>query len=293
MKRLIFFSVITLSFILNSCNKETIEDRVILYYYGYSGMGYTYEVPVRFYVGDTVVFFILYSTDKNLKEGIYKYNEKIVVDADIWNDDIAYTDLTFFKNKCTWGSSNITDGYVSVEKDGEIYTFVIGVQTTNGVWHNWQYQGKVKKEKYKIQSEVGGFFAVAHLTNTDNYWERPFGLPSDYNGGMSWVQVEAGSTIKGYMVNMLYLHPNVNDPTGTYYVNPNANGYYQEGESAYQNICEYNKNFNGIQLASGYITITRVNKPYKFKIDVDVTDINGRHIQGSWDGGVMWKCDYD
>jgi len=292
MKKIIYLFLLLIT--LFSCKKEPKGNSVTLYYYGYSGMGYTYEVPVRFYKGNELVgFFILYSTDKDLKEGIYKYNDKFVESYDIWNSETSYLDFTFFKNKCKWGDKYVTDGYVAVEKKDNIYTFVVSAQTSDGVWHNdYQYVGKVKKEKFETQSNVGGFFAVAHLTNTDNYWERPFGLPSDYNGGMSWVQVEAGTVSKCYIVSMLYTHPDANDPTGTYYINPNANGYYQVGENAYQNDCSYN-GLTYIDLASGSITITRVNKPQKFKIDVDVTDINGRQIQGSWDGGVMWKCDYD
>ena len=293
MKRILFFSLV-ISCILNSCKeKEPQGNNVTLYYYGYSGMGYTYEVPLRFYDGNELVgFFILYSTDKDLKEGIYKYNDKFVESYDIWNFETSYLDFTFFKNKCKWGDKYVTDGYVYVEKEGEIYTFVVSVQTADGIWHDWQYSGKVKKEIFETQSEVGGFFAVAHLMNhLDNLPGRPWGLPSDYSGGNTWVQVEAGTLNQSYIVNIQYTHPDANDPTGTYYINPNANGYYQEGENAYQNLCSYGYSY--INLVSGFITITRVDKPHKFKIDVDVTDINGGHIQGSWDGGVMWRCDYE
>ena len=286
MKRILFFSLI-ISFILNSCEEKPKGNNVTLYYYGYSGMGYTYEVPLRFYYGNEVIgFFKLYSTDKDLQEGLYTYNEKVVDMYGVGDSNVAYKDFTFFKNQCKWGDRYVTDGYVSVKKEGEIYTFVVSVQTADGIWHDWQYCGKIKKEKFEAQSEVQGFFADAYLGNRLLYnpLGRPWGLPSDYSGGNTWVQVEAGTIYQSYIVSMLYTHPNANNPTGIYYVNSNANGYYQEGESAYQNECSYT-GLSYIKLESGFITITRVDKPYKFKIDVDVTDINGGHIQGSFDGG--------
>jgi hypothetical protein len=90
----------------------------------------------------------------------------------------------------------------------------------------------------------------------------------------------------------MYLHPDKNDPTGTYYINPNANHYYQEGENVYQNVCFYGLVPQNIaSLVSGSITIARVDKPYKFKIDVDVVDENGRQIQGCFDG-LDYSGDY-
>jgi len=286
-------------FVFVSCNKpyndNTFTD-VTLYYYGYSGMGYTYEVPVRFFINKKVeAFFILYSIDKDLKEGVYNYNDVFVPNLGMWDyGNIVFTNFTFFKGKCKWKDNIITDGFVTVERNGNNYTFIIDVTDNTGAIHTGKYQGKVKKENFEIQSKIGGVFALASVENRiGDPWAGPVGLPSSYSGGNTWVQVEAGEKNDGYMVNMLYLHPDKNDPTGTYYVNPNANGYYREGEIVYQNLCSYNiSQTNTRQLLSGSITITRVDKPWKFRIDVNVTDEDGGHIQGCFDGVDMWLSGY-
>jgi hypothetical protein len=291
MKKIYYFLfLIVLCLSCERENKNSIFTDVTLYYYGYSGMGYTYEVPVRFFTGGKeVAFFILYSTDKDLKTGVYNYNEKIVYDADYNNNYITCTNFTFFKGKCRWGDINIKAGSVTVERNNDDYSFIIDVVDNKGDTHKGKYQGKVKKQNFARQSEIGGVFAVLHLTNANNQWERPVGLPDDYAGGLTMLQVEAGEKNEAYVVNIMYLHPDENDPTGTYYINPNANYYYQEGENVYQNYCYYSlapQNFTS--LVSGSITITRVNKPYKFKIDVDVTDRKGGQIQGCFDGIDYW-----
>ena len=254
-------------------------------------MGYTYEVPIRFFYpnGKEMAFFILYSTDKDLKEGVYKYNDVFVPNTS-WDFDIVYSNFTFFKGKCRWEGLNIIDGDVTVKKNNDEYEFILYVKDVTGEYHAAIFNGKVKKEKYETQSKIGGVFADASLDNrVGDPWAGPVGLPSNYNGGNTSLTLQAGEMNDGYIVSMHYLHPNKNDPTGTYYMNPNANGYYKPGEIIYQNDCSYNITYaNSRQLVSGSITITRVNKPHKFRIDVDVTDEKGGHIQGCFDGGAMF-----
>lgn len=292
----LFLIIVCVSCCKPEINNNTFTD-VTLYYYGYSNMGYTYEVPLRFYKdGKVEAFFILYSVDKDLKSGVYHYNDVFEPNADTWNDTIVYSNFTFFKGKCHWGNNIITEGAVTVERKNDEYTFLICAIDNKGEAHIGKYQGKVKKQNFEKQSKIGGVFAAASLSDANDPWLRPIGLPSDYAGGATMVQVEAGERYDGYTVNMMYLHPDKNDPTGTYYVNPDADGYYHEGEIVYQNYCLYKLLITTWLdtkiLASGTITITRVNKPWKFRIDVDVTDKEGGHIKGFFDGGE-YRGDYD
>jgi len=277
MRRIIYFTFVL--FTLLSCKKED-NIRVIIYNYGRSEIGTTFDIPVKFIIDDkTEAIFRLYSYDQNLAEGIYQYNDKDIHDCRMWGP-YNCTDKTFFKNRCKWGDKYVTDGYVSVEKESEIYTFVVGVQTTDGVWHNdYQYIGKVKRENWKTKSDVGGMFCALDITNAINNPGTPHPLPQGYNGA-TMLCVATGDIYYGITFFLKYMHPEFDDPTGTYSIT---------GNDIIQKI--YTPNVTGfgtsIKLVSGTFTVTRVNKPWKFRVDIDVVDEKGRVIQGCFDGGEL------
>ena len=125
----------------------------------------------------------------------------------------------------------------------------------------------------------------------------PVGTPPDFADGISFCQLDAGDLNKFIMVGFLFSHSNVNDPTGTYNINPNANGYFYSDINVYQNsliiVSNHWYNWESYHLISGTFTITRVNKPWKFRIDVDAIAENGWVIKGCYDGGGYYSSDYD
>jgi len=214
MKKFIIF--IFVLFTLFSCKKEPKGDfeSVTLYNYGRSKIGTTYDIPLKFIVNSTKeeVLFRLYSLDPNLAEGIYNYTDKDINDCRIWGP-YNCTDKTFFKNRCKWGSSYIVDGYISVEKNKDIYTFVIGVYTQDGKLHTGQYEGKVQKKDWYEKSKIGGMFATLGVIDYKNF--PPYLYPN-YSGGVTMLGVQAGNSYYGLSFFILYMHENPNNPIGTY-----------------------------------------------------------------------------
>jgi len=295
MNKYIYF--LALSVLFFSCEEEEFRgefDSVTLYYYGRSHSGLTYEVPLKFYSnGKETAFFVLYSLSPNLENGTYNYNDLLHFNCQTFRD-FAFTNNTFYKNVCKWNNNVIIDGTVTVEKSNDNYTFLIDVTYIKGENHKGTFKGKVKKENYHKQSNVNGVFASASIDNCVN--DRVFGLPEDYSGGLTWLTVSSGDILLGMTVNIICLRPSPNDFTGVYEVNPNANGRYSPDGSAIQNGYD-KKGTLGVQneykLISGTFIVTRVDKPWRFKIDVDVVAENGDIIQGSFDGGEIWFSGYD
>jgi len=302
MKKVFYFLFATL-FLVSCREPEPKEDyNVILYYYGRSNLGMTYEVPIRFHSdGKEIAFFVLYSLSPDLENGVYNYNDSIYPSCQSF-PDFAFIDKTFYKGVCKWKNNIITGGTVTVDRQGDNYTFIIDVTDYKGENHKATFTGKVKKENYHQQSKINGIFAAADIFNDKNHWSHV--LPADYSGGVTWLNIHYGYVLYWNKVNIMYLHPNPNDFTGVYYINPNANGIYNPDSYIIQNL--YEKGFgseNTYQLVSGTITVTRVDKPWSFKIDVDVVASDGNLIQGtfgdgeviqdSFDGGQIWFFGYD
>jgi len=265
-------------------------DNVTLYYYGRSNIGITYEVPLRFYSnGKEVAFFVLYSLSPDLENGVYNFNDSIYPSCQSF-PDFAFVNKTFYKGVCRWKNNIIIGGTVTVEKKGDNYTFIIDVTDYKGEGHKSTFTGKVKKENYHQQSQINGIFASAVIFNDTG---KPYyNLPADYLGGVTFLNVSYGDILYGIKVSVIYLHPNPNDFTGVYYVNPNANGLYNPDSYIIQNIyVEGLVTQNTYRLASGTFKIIKIDKPWHFKIDVDVVASNGEVIQGSFDGGEIWFSD--
>jgi len=108
MKNIIIFTFVL--FTLLSCKKED-NIRVIIYNYGRSPIGTTYDIPVKFIINDNEeALFHLYSYDQNLAEGIYQYNDKNIDDCTMWGP-YNCTDKTFFKNFGIVDKSDAKSGY--------------------------------------------------------------------------------------------------------------------------------------------------------------------------------------
>jgi len=275
MKKIIYFIFIVFTFL--SCEDKDIE-KVIIYDYGRSEIGTTFDIPIKFIIDDkTEAIFRLYSYDQNLEAGLYQYNDKNVDDCRMWGP-FNCKNKTFFKNRCKWGDKYVVDGYVSVEKEGDIYTFVVGVQTTDGIWHNWQYSGKVKREDWYKKSNIGGMFCNLGVINAINNPGTPRPLPEGYLGA-TLLGIESGDVYNCIRIFLKYMHPESDNPTGTYSIT---------GNDIIQRIYYTTfLGFNSIKLVSGTFTITQVDKPHKYRVDIDVIDENGRVIQGCFDGGDL------
>jgi len=291
-----YIYVFILLFLLLSCQKENFKgefDNVTLYYYGRSHSSTTYEIPLKFYNnGKEIAFFVLYSLSPDLENGVYNFNDSLHRNCQAFQH-FAFVDKTFYKGVCKWEGNEITNGMVTVNKQGENYTFIIDIIDYKGENHKGTFKGKVKKENYHQQSKVNGLFAAAYI---DNHTQWTLGVPEDYSGGITWLSVFSGDRLNGKAVNIIYSHSNPNDFTGVYYVNPNANGKYNSDGLAIQNA--YDKHGvqsiqNKYKLVSGTFKVTQVNKPWQFKIDIDVVAENGDIIQGSFDGGEIWFSGYD
>jgi hypothetical protein len=284
MKYFYFASLVSVLFF--SCKEPKLEgefDEVTLYYYGRSHSGTTYEVPLKFYInGKETAFFVLYSLSPDLESGVYSYNDSLYINCQIFND-FAFTDKTFYKKVCKMGGNEITDGTVTVERASDKYNFIIDVTDNKGVNHKGTFKGKVKKENYHQQSNVNGLFANASIEKCSPGF--PYGLPENYDGGITWIELRAGDWVSGMEVNIIFLHSELNDFTGVHY----ANSSLTLQSMYYKNL----EDRNHMRLVSGTFTVTRVDdKPYKFKIDVDVAAANGDIIQGSFDGGEIWFSGY-
>ena len=272
MRKILYFTFIIFTFL--SCKEDETIEKVIIYDYGRSEIGTTFDIPIKFIIDEkTEAIFRLYSYDQNLEAGIYQYNDKDVKDCRMWGP-FNCKDKTFFKDRCKWGSSYVTGGYVSVEKEGEIYTFVVSVQTTDGIWHDWQYNGKVKKQDWHEKSKIKGMFVELGL---DDYKNKSPYLYPNYTGGVTMLSVEGGDASYCIRFFFIYMHENPDTPTGTYSIT---------GDNIIQRI--YLKSIFSdtyTYLVSGTFTVTRVDKPHKYRVDIDVVDENGRVIQGCFDGG--------
>ncbi|MDR0829632.1 MAG: hypothetical protein LBN95_05935 [Prevotellaceae bacterium] len=293
MKKIIFY--ITFLLICISC-KNNDNSEITLYYYGRSPIGTTFEVPVRFYEnGKEKAFFVFYSSDQNLESGVYEYNDTVYPPSFYWGIGFCYANKTFYKEVSKWESNYITGGNVNITRNGEQYTFLIDVTDNKGEKHIEKFEGKAKKESYHQQSIVKGEFSTADIENCMVETHFTSRLPADYSGGMTWLYLESGDVLNGKRINIIFLHSNANDFTGTYSVDANANGSYREGKDMIQNIVElYPKRSQyDPKLISGTFTISKVDKPWHFKIDVDVVDDLGDIIQGSFDGGQITFSDYD
>ena len=280
MKKILFYILTFFTFL--SCEKKPKGDfqSVILYNYGRSEIGTTYDVPLKFIVNSTKeeVLFHLYSFDPNLEAGIYTYNDRDRFDCRMWGP-YNCTNMTFYQNRCKWGNKYITDGYVYVERDGDIYTFVVSAQTADGNWQDWQYNGKVKRQDWHEKSNIGGMFAHLSVDDARNFPAVPRPLPQGYNGA-TMLAFLAGDADYGIAFFLKYMHENPNSPTGTYSVV--GNHMIQDIYYPYSS-----ERINPKHLVSGTFTVTRIDKPHKYRVDIDVVDENGRVIQGCFDGGDL------
>ena len=278
-----------------SCERKVFYDtfdKVVIYDYGRSPIGLTFDVPVKFFFNKKeIATFHLYSIFPDLENGVYKYNET-AVNSIVFTETSTTSDKTFFKGRCKWGDNIITDGTVTVDKQGDNYTFIVEITDNTGTLHYGKFSGKVKKEDWHTKSNVN-LFVTGTLTNEKGSMGAPVGTPSDFSGGISLLFLDAGDVNKQIYVSLEFSHNNENDPTGTYNINPNANGFFYPDINVYQNTLVINCRLPSYQLTSGTITITRVNKPTKFRIDVDVITENGWVIKGCYDGGKYFICDYD
>ena len=264
-----------------------------MYDYGRSPIGLTFDVPVKFLFNNKeMAMFHLYSCSPDLEDGVYSYNEKLVNTA-LSFYQYGCSDKTFFKGKCKWGNNIITGGTVTVERNNDDYTFVMDVVDNTGEIHYGIYQGKVKKENWHTKSNVN-MFVAGGLYNCKGSMGAPVGTPQDFSGGISICGLETGDINKYIQVCFSFSHSDENSPTGTYNINPNANGYFYPDITVYVNYLRVNQSATFYKLTYGTFTITRVNKPHKFRIDVDAVAENGYIIKGCYDGGEGWfSCDYD
>ncbi|MDR0830224.1 MAG: hypothetical protein LBN95_08980 [Prevotellaceae bacterium] len=271
MKKYVF--IFFLSIYCFSCKQEINNefDKVILYYYGRSPIGTTFEVPVQFYnSGKEIASFTLYSYNADLENGIYKYNDTTYAGIN-WVRNSYYVDKTFYKGLCKWGDKIITDGSVTVTKENNTYTFIVDVIDNTGKKHTGKFKGNVTKENKYPQSEIKGKFAEVYVADTG--WQGAHKL---------MIGLEGGDTF--YSLKIYYSVPceeMPNDIVGVYQIN--------NGIQSSKYWCDI-LNRNMINLADGQITVSRDNN--KYKIDVDVTDVNGYRIQECFDGGYFGSSIY-
>jgi len=288
--RIRFYLIILTSVCLFSCKPQRfneIFDSVIIYDYGRSPIGTTYDVPVKFFFNNKeIATFHLYSFYSDLESGVYNYNDVKRSTNGIAFEKFGCSNKTFFKGECKWGDNIITGGTVTVDKQGDKYTFIVDVVDNKGEQHYGKFNGKVKKEDWYKKSQTGLFAAVTigeSLTQVEGY-------------KITVVQLDAGDTKNNLTVSISIIKPeNNNGITGVHQVYYNAHIAYaiDNGLEVCNNWCSY-KNYpvednlpygvNFMELNTGTITVMRVNKPWKYEIDVDVVAANGYEIKGSYTG---------
>ncbi|MDR1544166.1 MAG: hypothetical protein LBS50_07160 [Prevotellaceae bacterium] len=270
-----FVLLIVLS--LFSC-KEDIDitfDKAIIYNYGHSEIGITYDIPVKFFVKNKeIAYFRLYSMDENLANGIYNYSDVDVVNYIPFGYRANCSDKTFFKDRCKWNNNTITRGSVTVEKQNDKYTFIVNITDNKGVQHRGKFSGKVKKEDWYEKSKTGGLFNCADI------WES-YRQPNDGTFEFA-LQMNSGDTNNEIQLNATFIVNNPTDATGVY-------EFYNDVWCQYTNYPVQGSTArpNEFIQASGTIIITRVNEGWKYKVDVDVVSEKGVVIKGSFDGCDM------
>jgi len=239
-------------------------DSVVIYNYGYSQLGLTYDVPVKFFFKNKeIAIFHLYSFCDNLESGTYTYLGKPAVSKGVPFFDYGCSNKTFFKGECKWGDNIITGGTVTVDRQGDKYTLIVDVTDSKGEQHYGKFDGKVKKEDWYKKSTLGLFNGVG-------IWESSMQVEG-YK--VTAIQIDAGDTKNNLTISLSIIKPeNNNGITGVHQVYYNANRAYaiENGLEVCANSCGY-KNYPveeslpygvpSVQLQSGTITITRVNKP--------------------------------
>jgi len=205
MKKTVIFSIFVFLIVLfvSCCREREFDgtfDKVIIYEYGYSYMGLTYEIPVKFYADNKeIASFYLFSFDKYLESGVYNYTDSIV---GTWHSfpDSRYSNKTFFKGRCKWGNNIIKGGTVTVDRQDENYTFIVDIVDNKGEQHYGKFSGKVEKEDWYIKSEIGGIFCVAAFWET---WGQ--GQPTDENYIGVNMQMDAGDIYNELKVSLGFL----------------------------------------------------------------------------------------
>jgi len=273
-----FYLIILIFTSLYSCKLQFDEmfDSVVIYNYGHSDVGVTYNVPVKFFFKKKeIATFHLYSFYSDLESGVYNYSD-ITVPAFqmVFAPQFKGENKTFFKGDCKWGDNIITEGSVTVEKQGENYTFIVDVIDNTGEHHYGKFSGKAKKEDWHTKSAHGLFNNVTigeAFLHLDGY-------------KVTAVQLDAGYKSVTLSVGVQIAKPeNDNVFTGVYYFN-------ESGWCSYTNYPEPTSGSWGVQfmpLSTGTITITRVDEPWRYRIDVDVVAKNGYKITGSFTKGEM------
>jgi len=280
---------------LYSCKEQKFEeefDSVVIYDYGNSQLGVTYDVPVKFFFnGKEIATFHLYSFSPNLESGIYICSDETAAAYQVaFSPEFKGVNKTFFKGDCKWENNIITGGSVTVDKQGDNYTFIVDVVDNTGKQHYGKYSGKVQKEDWYVKSEIGGIFCSVGFV--EGYFQ-----PIDINYIGVRMQMDAGDIYNRLSVSLGFLlHIEDSDITRVYHINPNPTGNPNNAtDGVYSNFCIYknypaegdNSGAFGINLTSGTITISRVNEKWQYRIDVDVIAENGYQIKGCFNGGEI------
>lgn len=282
MKKLKSISIFFLILSLFSCKEnekekefDSIFDKVIVYDYGRSIIGITYDIPLKFFFGgNEIASFRLYSMDKNLANGVYKYSDVKVIDYIPFNNYGSCSDKTFFKDKCKWGNNIITGGSVTVDKQEDKYTFIIDVTDNKGEQHYGKFSGKIKKEDWYEKSKTGGLFDIGLI------WDSAL-QPNDGTYAFA-LQYNSGDANNEIQINARLITNNPTDATGIYQ-------FENDGHCIYTNYPYEGSTAKMSQFIkfTGTIIVTRVNEPWKYKVDIDVVSEKGVAIKGSFDGCDM------
>ena len=277
-----FYLIIVIFVCLYSCKSQIFDETfgsVIIYYYGHSGAGVTYDVPVKFFFNKKeIATFHLYSRSLDLESGVYNYSNELV-GTQLSFIEVIGENKTFFKGDCKWGDNVITSGTVTVDRQGDKYTFIVDVTDNKGEHHYGKFSGKVKKEDWYTKSTLG-------LFNGTTIWESEIQVGDDYKA--TAIQLDAGYYAYTGAITL---------SVGFRIIRPKNDkvfeGVYRIGESnmdgewcSYKNYPE-GKTHSIIELTTGTITITKVNEPWRYKIDVDAVAKNGYEIKGSFTGNYM------
>jgi len=280
-----FYLIILILACFYSCKPQFDEmfDEVIIYNYGYSQVGLTYNVPVKFFFNNKeIATFHLYSFSPDLESGVYNYYDKFVVVEQPFVE-FKGVNKTFFKGDCKWGDNIITDGSVTVEKQGDNYTFIVDVTDNKGERHYGKFSGNVKKENWHTKSTLGLFSSLilkdaSDVVQIEGYKITTMYVDAGYSNRDGWAALSVGVYV---------IRPeNENVFEGVYHIGEGilqgwyiSNNYPVNDGSPFSAISK--------PLRSGTITITKVNKQWRYKVDVDVVDENGYEIKGSFTGNYM------
>jgi len=152
--RKIFFILVS-CLIFFSCEKENF-DKVKATYYGRTEVGYTFETRLTFYTKEQQeVNITLWSKKQELEEGDYIICPDIITAPFDYKG--VYVDKTFARN-CTFNGSLITDGTITIEKDGKQYTIILDVTDIRGNSIVGLYEREVLVEDKSHTSRYGGLF---------------------------------------------------------------------------------------------------------------------------------------